>query len=206
MNLRHMMVHQGLALSLFAALTTGLIAGVYQLTAQRIKDSQQQHLLASLNELVPPQSYNNALLHDYISIKDSALLHLNTPEIAYRARLNGANIAVIFPVVAPDGYSGTIKLLVAIYEDGTLAGVRVLSHKETAGLGDVIEKSKSNWIDSFNHRSLSNPTQWKVKRDGGTFDQFTGATITPRAVVKAVHQALLYYQHHKTTLFLPSPP
>lgn len=208
MSLRAVILSNGLRLSVFAALTTGLIAGVYQLTAAKIAQSQQVHLLASLNELVPSQRYNNQLLKDTISIKDSQLLHLQHPEIAYRARLNGQNIAVIFPVIAPDGYSGTIKLLVAIEEDGTLAGVRVLNHKETAGLGDAIEKTKSNWIDSFNGRSLTNTSAktWQVKRDGGDFDQLTGATITPRAVVKAVHNALLYYQQHQQILFVPSSP
>lgn len=208
MSLRAAILSNGLRLSVFAALTTGLIAGVYQLTATEIAQSQQAHLLASLNELVPSQRYNNQLLKDTISIKDSQYLHLPQPEIAYRARLNGQNIAVIFPVIAPDGYSGTIKLLIAIEENGTLAGVRVLNHKETAGLGDTIEKAKSNWIDMFNGHSLNNtPTKsWQVKRDGGDFDQLTGATITPRAVVKAVHNALLYYQQHQSSLFLPSSP
>jgi electron transport complex protein RnfG len=136
-------------------------------------------------------------------ISDTTYLHLEKPEIAYRARLNQQAVAVIFPVIAPNGYSGKIKLLVAINPQGSLLGVRVLSHKETAGLGDAIEKNKSDWIDSFNHRSLINTPEraWQVKRDGGDFDQFTGATITPRAVVKAVHNSLLYYQQHKHLLF-----
>ncbi len=96
--------------------------------------------------------------------------------------------------------------MVAINPQGSLLGVRVLSHKETAGLGDAIEKHKSDWIDSFNHRSLINTPEraWQLKRDGGNFDQFTGATITPRAVVKAVHNSLLYYQQHKHLLFSSS--
>jgi electron transport complex protein RnfG len=180
---------------------------VYQLTANKIEQSQQQHLLASLNELIPASRYNNALLEDTLTINNQTLLHLDQPQTAYRARFNQQDIAVIFPVIAPNGYSGKIKLLVAIEPNGTLAGVRVLQHKETAGLGDAIDKNKSDWIDVFTQRSLTNTSNsaWQVKRDGGEFDQFTGATITPRAVVKAVHNALLYYQQHQDTLFLPQP-
>ena len=105
--------------------------------------------------------------------------------------------------MAPDGYSGNIHLLVAIKYDGTLAGVRVVNHKETPGLGDAVEAERSNWILGFTGKSLTNPGKkgWAVKRDGGQFDQFTGATITPRAVVKAVYKTLEYYQQHKTQLF-----
>ena len=204
MSLDKLIINNGLRLGIFAALTTALIAGVHLLTADKIAHSEQQHLLESLNELVPSEIYNNILLEDIIAVQDTRYLHLTQTETAYRARLNDQNIAVILPVVAPDGYSGNIKLLVAIKEDGSLLGVRVISHKETAGLGDAIEKTKSDWIDNFNGRSLQNTPLWKVKRDGGQFDQLTGATITPRAVVKAVHNALLYYQQHQATLFLPS--
>lgn len=204
MILDKLVISNGLRLGIFAALTTALIAGVNHLTADKITDSEHQHLLASLNELVPVQHYNNTLIQDTITIKDSAFLNLTQVETAYRARFNGQNVAIILPVIAPDGYSGQIKLLVAIKEDATLLGVRVISHKETAGLGDAIEKTKSDWIDVFRGRSLSNTLHWKVKRDGGDFDQLTGATISPRAIVKAVHNALLYYQQHQKTLFLPS--
>ena len=207
MSLRIAIINNALRLSLFALCTTTLIAGVYQLTASKIAQSQQQHLLASLNELIPASRYNNALLQDTLIINDTTLLHLKQPETAYRARFNQHDVALIFPVIAPNGYSGNIKLLVAIEKNGTLAGVRVLTHKETAGLGDAIEKNKSDWIESFAQRSLSNTPRkaWQVKRDGGEFDQFTGATITPRAVVQAVHNALLYYEQHQSQLFSPHP-
>ena len=203
MSIREQSLKSGLILAVFAGITTALIAIVNTMTIDRIAASQKANLLDSLNQLVPAQRYDNDLLHDTLSIKDNTLLHLDHDETAYRARKNGQNVAVIFPVVAPDGYSGKIKLLVAIEENGQLAGVRVLTHKETAGLGDAIEKQKSNWIDSFNFRSLANTTaqQWHVKKDNGVFDQFTGATVTPRAVVKAVHNSLLYYQQHKSELF-----
>ncbi|MDO8416116.1 MAG: electron transport complex subunit RsxG [Agitococcus sp.] len=194
-----------ITLSVFALIATGMVAGFHALTDQRILQSQQQSLTESLNALVLSSQYNNDLLHDTITIQDNDLLHLEQPETVYRARKNGLPVAVIFPVIAPDGYSGKIRLLVAINTNGELAGVRVLAHKETPGLGDAIDIDKSSWILDFNHKSLLSPSAdgWYVKKDNGVFDQFTGATITPRAVVKAVHNALLYYQLHQQTLFSP---
>jgi len=121
----------------------------------------------------------------------------------FRARKDGKPVALAITPVAPDGYVGPIKLLVAISVDGTILGVRVLSHHETPGLGDAIEEKRSNWVLGFNGHSLSNPEDkgWHVRRDGGQFDQFTGATITPRAVVKAVHKALKFYELNKDKLF-----
>ena len=192
-------------LGIFALIATGMVAGFHALTDQRILRSQQLALNDSLNVLVPSSQYNNDLLHDTLSIQNNDLLHLEQPETAYRARKNGLPVAVIFPVIAPDGYSGKIRLLVAIDVNGELAGVRVLAHKETPGLGDAIEIEKSSWMLDFNHTSLLSPTAdgWHVKKDNGIFDQFTGATITPRAVVKAIHNALLYYQAHQQALFAP---
>ena len=121
----------------------------------------------------------------------------------YRARLRGEPVAAIFRSIAPDGYSGKIHLLVGVYIDGSLAGVRVVKHAETPGLGDAVEIRKSSWIEDFAGKSLTNPSQdrWRVKRDGGDFDQFTGATITPRAVVAAVRNTLLYYQQNTDMIF-----
>ncbi|PTQ87867.1 electron transport complex subunit RsxG [Agitococcus lubricus] len=190
-------------LAVFALLCTGLIAGVYALSKNKIAASQQIQLMDSLNTLIPASNYDNDLLHDTRLIDNQTLLHLEKPSLVYRARKNGQPIGVIFPVVSPDGYSGKIHLLVAVANNGQLLGVKVLSHKETPGLGDAIESEKSDWITQFTSKSLANPVaaHWAVKKDGGQFDQFTGATITPRAVVAAVKNALLYYQLHQQTLF-----
>jgi electron transport complex protein RnfG len=112
-------------------------------------------------------------------------------------------VAAVLASIAPDGYAGTIKLLVGINYDGSIAGVRVVSHKETPGLGDAIEAERSDWILGFNGHSLREPGEerWKVKKDGGIFDQFSGATITPRAIVAAVHNTLSYYQNNREALF-----
>jgi len=117
--------------------------------------------------------------------------------------MQGEPVALVIEALAPDGYSGTIRLLVGINIDGSLGGVRVVAHRETPGLGDAIEEERSDWILGFTGKSLQDPPlqKWAVKKDGGAFDQLTGATITPRAVVKAVRQALLYYRDQKDALF-----
>ena len=136
-------------------------------------------------------------------LKPSLLLGTESPAMAYRARKNDLPVAIIINAIAPDGYSGKIHLLIGIYYDGSIAGVRVVKHAETPGLGDAIEVRKSDWILNFDQRSLENPsiTEWKVKRDGGYFDQMTGATITPRSIVKAVKNTLIYFRDHKEELF-----
>jgi electron transport complex protein RnfG len=122
-------------------------------------------------------------------------------------RLGGRTLAVLLGAVAPDGYSGAIRLLVAVGTDGRVIGVRVLEHRETPGLGDFIETRRSDWIHGFAGRSLGDPPPagWQVRKDGGEFDQFTGATVTPRAVVRAVRNALTYFDRHRTEL-LAQPP
>lgn len=189
-------------LGLFAVATVGMIAVTQQTTAERISEAQRRVQLSALNEIVPHDQHDNDLLTDSFSVQDRQYLSLSAPANAYRARQGERVSAVILPVVAPDGYSGRIDLLVGIRADGSIAGVRSVSHRETPGLGDKIDAGKSQWILSFNGKSLSMPIpeQWAVKKDGGQFDQFTGATITPRAVVKAVYQALTYFDQHRAAL------
>jgi electron transport complex protein RnfG len=194
-------------LFLFAVIGSGLVSFTFDSTAERIADNQRKALLKSLNELVPSDRYDNDIFADTLYVNSRELLGTDDPVPVYRARKNGWPVAAVLAAVAPDGYSGAIRLLVAVNLDGTLAGVRVVQHRETPGLGDAIEAERSDWILGFKGKSLTNPLKkgWKVKRDGGTFDQFTGATITPRAVVKAVHKALLYFQLHAHSLFEQSP-
>jgi electron transport complex protein RnfG len=194
-------------LFLFAVIGSGLVAFTFDSTAERIADNQRKALLKSLNELVPSNRYDNDIFADTLYADSSELLGTDQPVPVYRARKNGWPVAAVLAVIAPDGYNGTIRLLVAVNLDGTLAGVRVVQHRETPGLGDAVEAERSDWIQGFKGKSLTDPAKkdWKVKRDGGTFDQFTGATITPRAVVKAVHKALLYFQLHAHKLFEKNP-
>jgi electron transport complex protein RnfG len=146
------------------------------------------------------------MLDDRIAIDSRARgLGLDSEEHIYVARQDDTAIAVIIPVTAPDGYSGDIELIVGINGDGSVAGVRVLAHRETPGLGDKVELKKSGWILGFDGKSLADPLPdyWKVKKDRGVFDQFTGATITPRAVTAAVRRSLEYFNEHRERLLAP---
>ncbi|MEH6492504.1 electron transport complex subunit RsxG [Halopseudomonas sp.] len=201
---RSSVLRNSIILGLFAMATVGMIAITQQGTAERISEAQRRVQLSALNEILPHEQHDNDLLADSFSVDDYQHLRLSEPRQAYRARQNGEVVAVILPAVAPEGYSGRIDLLVGIYANGAVAGVRAVNHRETPGLGDKIEISKSRWILDFNGKSLSMPVpeNWAVKKDGGEFDQFTGATITPRAVVQAVYQSLNYFAEHRDSLLL----
>lgn len=196
------MLKNALVLGLFAIATVGLVAVLQQATAGRIANAEREAQVRALSEILPQGSYDNHLLDNSIQLHDQ-LLGSKSPQTAYIALKDGKPSAVILRATAPDGYSGAIHLLIGIQADGRLAGVRVLGHRETPGLGDKIELAKSAWIRSFDGKSLSNPGEdgWAVKKDRGEFDQFAGATITPRAVVKAVHKALQYFDANQEQLF-----
>ena len=196
------MLKNSLVLGLFAAITVAVVAITQQSTESRILQAERAAQIRALGEILPAQSYDNALLDNVITLNEPLLGH-RTETPAYLATRAGQPAAVILQANAPDGYSGTISLLIGIMADGTLSGVRVIQHKETPGLGDRIELTKSPWIKSFDGKSLRNPAErgWAVKKDQGDFDQFAGATITPRAVVSAVHKALQYFDQHHTELF-----
>lgn len=192
----------GIILWLFTIIGTGLVAFTFGSTHVQISENERQAKLALLFEIVPPTLFDNDLLANTKTLEASELLGTSDPSTLYIAKKSGKTTAVIFSPIAPNGYNGKIKLIVGVLSNGTLSGVRVVAHKETPGLGDAIEAIKSDWILSFNGTSLEQPElkRWKVKRDRGYFDQFTGATVTPRAIVKAVKNTLLYYQQHKETL------
>lgn len=196
-------------LFLFAVVTAGALAFTHQATKDEIAASERQAAQKALLEILPQSRFDNDLLLDTLTIPESAhgLLGKLSDETIYVARKNQQITAVIVPAIAPDGYSGNIKLIAGVNINGTVAGVRVLSHKETPGLGDKVDIKKSQWIESFRGRSLSNPAEngWTVKKHGGEFDQFTGATITPRAVVSRVYNILRYVDDNKALLFSSSP-
>ena len=194
----------GLILALFAVAGTGLVAFTHLQTADRIAQNERLALLRSLNALVPADSIDNDIISDKMFLDDPEKLGGDRIQV-YLGRKQGRPVAAVFGSIVPDGYSGPMKLLVAVRMDGSLGGVRVVSHKETPGLGDKIELQKSDWILDFNDRSLTNPNLagWGVKRDGGVFDQFTGATVTPRSIVKAVKNTLLYFRENGERLFAP---
>lgn len=203
-NIIRNMLISAVLLGFFGLLGTSMVLGINFITKDKIEENIKASLLQSLNSIIPANTYNNNLLTSSIQIPAHRLLGKKTPTTVYQAWMDKKPIAIAFDIIAPDGYSGKIKLLLAIKKNAELSAVRVISHKETPGLGDKIEIERSDWITSFNNKSLDNTNkkQWKVKKDGGVFDQFTGATITPRAIVKALHNALLYYQANHRLLFL----
>lgn len=197
------MLRTAFLLTLFAVTCTLLVAYTYQSTRGRIAQSEREALLRNLHSVVNPELYDNDLFNDFINVKSDKLLGTSSAIPVFRARKQGQPVAAILTPIAPNGYSGPIKLIIGINYDETISSVRVLEHHETPGLGDAIEERRSHWIFNFDGKSLANPDTkgWKVKRDGGHFDQITGATITPRAVVKAVHNALLYFVENKQQIF-----
>jgi electron transport complex protein RnfG len=193
----------GFFLFLFAVVSTSFVAVTEHNTREAIAENERRVLLRNLHALLPAGRLDNDIVNDTLLITASPLLGTENESLVYRARLRGDPVAVVFNSIAPNGYSGKIHLLVGVYIDGSIAGVRAIKHAETPGLGDALEIQKSPWVLDFDSKSLDNPARghWLVKRDGGVFDQFTGATITPRAVVQAVKNTLLYYEKNADSLF-----
>ena len=188
------------------ALIASVLLGVTNCSTEgTIQKRLDEDLIKSLEEVVPADLHDNDMIKDTITIP-SAEYNLGANETnVYVAKKSGSVTAVSYKFTAPDGYSGAINMIIGIDRDGNILGVRVLSHKETPGLGDKIEVSKSNWILDFVGRSLENLTssQWAVKKDGGKFDQFAGATITPRKSVQAIYRALQLFKAHQAQLVNP---
>lgn len=207
--LRQSITRNSVLLAAFAVCTALLLTGTYLLTDERIAAQIRQAEEKALLEIVPKDRHDNSMLDDRLPVGPGAGgLGLRQEKNIYLARRSGEVVAAIIPVTARDGYSGDIELIVGVNADGSIAGVRALSHKETPGLGDKVSLKKSDWILDFNGRSLENPlpARWAVKKDRGVFDQFTGATITPRAVVAATLRALEYARANRETLFGGTDP
>lgn len=206
-SLSSMLMASGLLMG-FAAFGTGLVALTYSGTKDIITGNQRAALLANLTAVLPADHYDNPLSETITRVIAPAFTGTREPMTVYHAYRGDRPVAIVAAVVAPDGYGGPIELLIGVYADGAVAGVRVLQHRETPGLGDAIEIDRSDWIRRFKSKSLGNPPlkAWKVQKDGGEFDQFTGATITPRAVVEAVRRFLVYFQIHRTQLLSAKEP
>lgn len=190
-------------LIVFTLLGTALLAYTFKITRGIIAASEEREKLALITQALPPALFDNDVIADAVQLPPTEELGTTEPSRVYRATLKGEPAALVFEVTAPDGYSGKIQMLVAIRANGELAGVRVVSHNETPGLGDYIDIAKSQWIRVFEGKSLANvrPDGWKVKKDGGEFPYNSGATITPRAVIKAVHKALMYFDKEGGPIF-----
>jgi Na+-translocating ferredoxin:NAD+ oxidoreductase subunit G len=189
----------------FALLASVLLGVTNCSTEDTIQRRLNEDLIKSLEEVVPAALHDNDMLQDTLKIP-SADFNIGANETTvYLAKKAGKVTAVCFKFIAPDGYSGAINMIMGIDRDGNILGVRVLNHKETPGLGDKIEVAKSDWILSFAGKSLDNltPAQWAVKKDGGVFDQFAGATITPRKSVQAINRGLQLFKAHQAQLINP---
>lgn len=201
----------------FALIGTALLAYIFNITREPIEKSEAEARMALFRQILPDEHYyhdvknkdhkhhaddDNNLLKNVVEIAPNELLGNKTPSKAFVAKQDHRFAAVILEAIAHDGYSGDIKLLIAIRADGSISGVRVLAHKETPGLGDYIDIAHGNWIKLFDNQSVETTPleQWKVKKDGGKFDYMVGATITPRAVVKAVAKSLQYFEQNKLML------
>jgi len=187
----------------FAIIGTAILAATHELTHEVIERTIEAEKLKLISQILPASDYDNDIMQDERYIEADTLLGTTSQTIAHVARRNGEAVAVVLEAIAPDGYSGKITLIMAIRANGELAGVRVVSHKETPGLGDYIDIAKNPWINVFvgKSRSVWGDAEWRVKKDGGQFEHMAGATITPRAVVKAVNRALLYFAQHREPLF-----
>ncbi len=194
----------GMVLAFFAAITSLAIGWTYLSTQSEIELAERRAEARQLMEIFPEDTHDNELVDDTFMLEaEASLLGLRQERQGYRVRQGERVVGVILPATARDGYSGDIRTLVGVRSDGSVAGVRVVAHKETPGLGDKVDLRKSPWILGFNDRSLDNPalSQWSVSKDGGAFDQFTGATVTPRAVILATRRALEYAELNQATLF-----
>jgi len=195
-------VRAAIMLAAAAIAAFGLVAVVHEATRDRIAAAARARELARFDQVLGGLPHDNDLLADTVTLRDPELLGTTAAVTAYRARFHGQPVAVLLEFVATDGYSGSIRLLIAVAPDGTVLGVRSVSHHETPGLGDFIDAGKSDWIRRFSGKSLGDPAaaRWRVRKDGGDFDQYTGATITSRAVVGAVGRTLQFFTRHRDEL------
>jgi len=199
----HSVSRATIALAVVATVAGGLVAGVDHFTRERIRANEDREKLALVGAILPPDIYDNRLMRDTIKLSPSKLLAIPETTLAYRARRGGKPVAVLFEAMSPNGYGGKIRIFVAILQDGSVSGVRVLAHNETPGWGDYIEAQKNKWIHIFDGSSLASqkPPDWAVRKDGGSFQFVTRATVSARAVVDAVHRSALYYETFRDRIF-----
>ena len=189
--------------ALVAACAAALVSASYDFSKERIAANQRARLLASLDSVLDPALRGRDLATVRFTVTDRDLLGTAAPVDVFVATDAAQPVAVIFASVAPDGYNAPIRLLIGMSSGGTITGVRAVSHRETPGLGDEIDTAASDWIKQFDGTSLTMPAReaWAVDKDDGHFDSITGATVTSRAVVKAVKNTLLYFEQHRHDLF-----
>ncbi|MBF0445788.1 MAG: electron transport complex subunit RsxG [Magnetococcales bacterium] len=193
-------IKMGLALMVVGLVATSVLAVTESVTREPIAEAKRQEILRALTQVLP-QGFDNAPDSDTVLFTDARLNRKLKPVTFYRGRKGGANLGVAYVVIAPDGYSGNIEIMMAVTPGGTVSGIQVVAHAETPGLGDKIVIT--DWPKSFQGKTIDN-IKWGVKKDGGDFDQFAGATITPRAVVKAVKKGLEFFLENEAKIFQPA--
>ncbi len=193
----------GVTLAVIGGLCTAMVALTYTATAERIEANEQAWLERSLQPALSGLFFDSNVTESMITIPPPHDLPGPDAALIYRVYAEAEPVAALFVVSARDGYAGPIRILVGVETDGTITGVHVLEHRETPGLGDRVESGKSDWVRQFDGRSLADPVPggWAIRRDGGQFDQLTGASVTPRAIVKAIRDTLLYFDAHGEEIF-----
>ena len=195
-----------LVLGLFTFMGVSAVSLVHQTTEQRILQNQREASRQAFERVLEAGLYDNHPIDHPVRVESAEWVNGGQPIIIYNATLKGRPVATLLSINAPSGYNGNIILLIGILSDGTLSGVEVVKHRETPGLGDKIESHRSGWLKQFHGRSINSPEPdgWRVARDGGVFDQVSGATVTSRAVVESLKQVLTYLQTQRPDMFLLS--
>jgi len=189
--------------AVIATLAAVLVTSSWEFSRERIAANERARLLASLSSVLDPQLLEQDLDPVLITVTDAELLGSDEPIEVFLPVDGATPLAAIFASVAPDGYNAPIHLLIGIdVATGRISGVRVIDHRETPGLGDQIDIRKSDWILQFDGRTIDDPPAagWAVTRDEGEFDSITGATVTPRAVVSAIYNTLVYFDANRDEL------
>jgi electron transport complex protein RnfG len=196
-------IRSGITLAVIAAICTALVALTYQVTHERIAANEQAWLEQSLQPALSGLFFDSGVSESRVTIPAPHELPGSEDAVIYRVYSGDSPVAALLVVSARDGYAGAIRLLVGIDIYGAITGIHVLEHRETPGLGDRIESTKSDWVKQFDGRSLGDPVAdgWKIKRDGGEFDQLTGASVTPRAIIKAIKETLVYFEANRVAIF-----
>lgn len=193
----------GVTLAAIGAVCAALVAITYSLTRERIAANEQAWLEKSLEPALAGLTFEGSVSESMLVVRTPHDLPGTDDVIIYRVYADDLPVAALFAVTARDGYAGAIRVLIGIEYDGTITGIRILEHRETPGLGDKIVASRSDWVFQFDGRSLGDPglEEWVIKRDGGEFDQLTGASVTPRAVIKVTKETLIYFAAHRDEIF-----
>lgn len=196
-------VKSGVTLGAIAAICTALVATTFMLTREQIAANEKAWLEQSLSPALSGVFFDGGVTESMLVIPAPHDLPGPDDAIIYRVYAEEQPVAALFVVTARDGYAGPIRILLGIDHDGTVTGLRILQHRETPGLGDKIDQARSDWVFQFDGRSLLDPelNGWHLKTDGGVFDQLSGASVTPRAVIKASRETLLYFDAHREEIF-----